>query len=188
MFPIPIGSRFARRSSFRLYRIRYCFQVQKKQRLQCVASYGFDAFGLPAEQYAIQTGQHPAITTEQNIARYKEQLQGIGLSYDWDKEVQTCDPKYYKWTQWIFSQLYNSWYDNEANQALSIDALIARFEKSGNSQVNAACDEDTPSLNAKHLGHLFCKRKGGNIAKIPSHLPCRRTGELVPSPRYSIGK
>jgi leucyl-tRNA synthetase len=75
---------------------------------------GFDAFGLPAEQYAIQTGQHPAITTEQNIARYKEQLKGIGLSYDWDKEVQTCDPKYYKWTQWIFSQLYNSWYDNES--------------------------------------------------------------------------
>ena len=69
---------------------------------------GFDAFGLPAEQYAIQTGQHPAITTEQNLKRYKDQLKGIGLSYDWDKEVQTCDPKYYKWTQWIFSQLFNS--------------------------------------------------------------------------------
>jgi leucyl-tRNA synthetase len=120
---------------------------------------GFDAFGLPAEQYAIQTGQHPAITTEQNIARYKEQLQGIGLSYDWDKEVQTCDPKYYKWTQWIFSQLYNSWYDNEANQAQSIDALIARFEKSGNSQVNAACDEDTPSFNANTWATYSAKEK-----------------------------
>jgi leucyl-tRNA synthetase len=120
---------------------------------------GFDAFGLPAEQYAIQTGQHPAITTEQNIARYKEQLKGIGLSYDWDKEVQTCDPKYYKWTQWIFSQLYNSWYDNEANQAQSIDALIARFEKSGNSQVNAACDEDTPSFNANTWATYSAKEK-----------------------------
>jgi leucyl-tRNA synthetase len=120
---------------------------------------GFDAFGLPAEQYAIQTGQHPAVTTEQNIARYKEQLQGIGLSYDWDKEVQTCDPKYYKWTQWIFSQLYNSWYDNETNRALSIDALIARFKKSGNSQVNAACDEDTPVFDASKWAGYSAKEK-----------------------------
>ena len=72
---------------------------------------GFDAFGLPAEQYAIETGTHPRITTEKNINYYREQLQKIGFSYDWDREVQTCDPSFYKWTQWIFMQLFNSWYD-----------------------------------------------------------------------------
>lgn len=111
---------------------------------------GFDAFGLPAEQYAIQTGQHPAITTEENIERYKDQLKGIGLSYDWDKEVQTCDPKYYKWSQWIFSQLFNSWYNNSSNKAESIDDLISIFEKEGNQTVFAACDENTPSFDASH--------------------------------------
>ena len=109
---------------------------------------GFDAFGLPAEQYAIQTGQHPAITTEENIARYKEQLKGIGLSYDWDKEVQTCDPKYYKWTQWIFAQLFDSWYNNDSKKAESIETLISLFEKDGNKSVNAPCDEETESFSA----------------------------------------
>lgn len=109
---------------------------------------GFDAFGLPAEQYAIQTGQHPAITTEENITRYKEQLKGIGLSYDWDKEVQTCDPKYYKWTQWIFSQLFNSWFNNDAERAESIDDLIATFEKEGNKNINAVCNEDVLLFDA----------------------------------------
>lgn len=109
---------------------------------------GFDAFGLPAEQYAIHTGQHPAITTEENIKRYKDQLKGIGLSYDWDKEVQTCDPKYYKWTQWIFSQLFNSWYNRQTNKAEAIDGLKAIFEKEGNKTVDAVCDEDTPAFGA----------------------------------------
>ncbi len=109
---------------------------------------GFDAFGLPAEQYAIQTGQHPAITTEQNIKRYKEQLKGIGLSYDWDKEVQTCHPSYYKWTQWIFSQLYQSWYNHKSGKAEPIETLIQLFQKSGNEDVYAACDEVTPSFTA----------------------------------------
>lgn len=115
---------------------------------------GFDAFGLPAEQYAIQTGQHPAITTEENIARYKDQLKGIGLSYDWDKEVQTCDPKYYKWTQWIFSQLFSSWYSNSSAKAEPIDDLISIFEKEGNQNVLAACDENTPSFDAVHWNKL----------------------------------
>ena len=109
---------------------------------------GFDAFGLPAEQYAIQTGQHPAITTEENIKRYKDQLKGIGLSYDWDKEVQTCDPKYYKWTQWIFSQLFNSWYNKKTNKAEAINGLKAIFEKEGNKNVDAVSDEDTPVFGA----------------------------------------
>ncbi|MFY0606858.1 MAG: leucine--tRNA ligase [Cyclobacteriaceae bacterium] len=109
---------------------------------------GFDAFGLPAEQYAIQTGQHPAITTETNIARYKEQLNNLGFSYDWSREVRTSDPSYYKWTQWIFKQLFNSWYNNDKDKAEHIDELISAFAKSGNSEINAACDEDTEIFTA----------------------------------------
>ncbi|WP_299986209.1 leucine--tRNA ligase [uncultured Pontibacter sp.] len=110
---------------------------------------GFDSFGLPAEQYAIQTGQHPAITTEQNIARYIEQLKNIGFSYEWEREVRTSDPSYYKWTQWIFMQLFNSYYDYTADKAESIDKLIAAFEANGNANINAACDEDTPAFTAE---------------------------------------
>ena len=85
---------------------------------------GFDAFGLPAEQYAIETGQHPAVTTKINIARYKDQLKKIGLSYDWSREYQTNDPAYYKWTQWIFLQLFNAWYNPKTNKAATIDTLL----------------------------------------------------------------
>lgn len=92
---------------------------------------GYDAFGLPAEQYAIQTGRHPADTTKENIARYREQLDKIGFSFDWDREVQTCDPKYYKWTQWIFIQLFKSWYNHKTDRAEPIDTLTAVFEKEG---------------------------------------------------------
>jgi leucyl-tRNA synthetase len=102
---------------------------------------GYDSFGLPAEQYAIQTGQHPKITTEQNIARYREQLDKIGFSFDWDREVQTSDPAYYKWTQWIFIQLFNAWYDKKSNKAEKIETLVAAFEKNGNANVNAVCEE-----------------------------------------------
>jgi len=105
---------------------------------------GYDSFGLPAEQYAIQTGQHPAITTEQNIARYTEQLKNIGFAFDWSKELRTSDPSYYKWTQWIFMQLFNSYYDQDADKALSIDSLIPRFEKEGNKNVKAVSDDETP--------------------------------------------
>ncbi|MFC5626917.1 leucine--tRNA ligase [Algoriphagus winogradskyi] len=109
---------------------------------------GYDSFGLPAEQYAIQTGQHPAITTEQNIARYTEQLKNIGFAFDWSKEVRTSNSDYYKWTQWIFMQLFNSYYDLDADKALSIDSLIERFEKEGNASIKAACDEDTEKFTA----------------------------------------
>lgn len=102
---------------------------------------GYDSFGLPAEQYAIQTGQHPKITTEQNIARYREQLDKIGFSFDWDREVRTSDPEYYKWTQWIFLQLFNAWYNKNADKAEKIETLIAEFEKNGNGKVNAVCEE-----------------------------------------------
>jgi leucyl-tRNA synthetase len=109
---------------------------------------GFDAFGLPAEQYAIQTGQHPLVTTYQNIDRYKEQLRNIGFSFDWDKEVQTCDPKYYKWTQWITIQLFESWYDFSQDKARPIAELVNIVADEGNSNINAACDEDTPTIQA----------------------------------------
>ncbi|MCX7696940.1 MAG: class I tRNA ligase family protein [Bacteroidales bacterium] len=99
---------------------------------------GFDSFGLPAEQYAIETGQHPAITTERNIQRYKEQLKLIGLSYDWDREIRTSDPKYYKWTQWTFLKLFKHWYDKSIEKARPIDELINIFEREGNLHVNAA--------------------------------------------------
>ncbi|MDD4639228.1 MAG: class I tRNA ligase family protein, partial [Bacteroidales bacterium] len=96
---------------------------------------GYDAFGLPAEQYAIQTGQHPAVTTEQNIARYRKQMDKIGFSYDWSREVRTCDPKYYKWTQWAFLQMFSHWYNPETNRAEKIEELITLFSKEGNKNV-----------------------------------------------------
>ncbi|MCD6064173.1 MAG: leucine--tRNA ligase, partial [Flavipsychrobacter sp.] len=95
---------------------------------------GYDAFGLPAEQYALETGQHPAVTTEKNIARYREQLDNIGFCYDWDREVRTSDPSYYKWTQWIFLELFHSWYDRKANKARPISELVKIFEKEGNNK------------------------------------------------------
>ena len=103
---------------------------------------GYDSFGLPAEQYAIQTGQHPRITTKENIARYRDQLDKIGFSFDWDREVRTSSPDYYKWTQWIFKQLFNSYYDGNQDKAVAISELIAEFEANGNANVNATTDFD----------------------------------------------
>lgn len=103
---------------------------------------GYDSFGLPAEQYAIQTGQHPAVTTKNNIERYRGQLDQIGFSYDWEREVRTSDPSYYKWTQWIFGLIYNAWYNKTTDRAESIDTLIAKFAEHGTYGVDAECDED----------------------------------------------
>ena len=114
---------------------------------------GYDAFGLPAEQYAIQTGQHPAVTTEENIKRYREQMDNIGFSFDWDREVRTCNPSYYKWTQWIFIQLFNSWFNIETNKAESIDTLITKFRDSGNIHVDAASDEQLFFSAEEWLGY-----------------------------------
>jgi len=110
---------------------------------------GYDSFGLPAEQYAIQTGQHPAITTEDNIKTYRRQLDQIGFSFDWSREVRTSDPKYYKWTQWIFIQLFNSWYNKDADKAEDITELIKRFSSEGNTNVNAVCDDDVEAFSAE---------------------------------------
>ena len=105
---------------------------------------GYDAFGLPAEQYAIQTGQHPAVTTEKNIARYREQMDRIGFSYDWSREVRTCDPEYYKWTQWAFLEMFGSWYDNVQQKARPIAELEAAFSEGGSAAVDAACGDVAP--------------------------------------------
>ena len=103
---------------------------------------GYDAYGLPAEQYAIQTGQHPAITTEKNINRYREQLDKIGFCFDWEREIRTCDPEYYKWTQWAFIQMFNSYYDYDEQKAHPINALVEAFETNGTEGVHAACTEE----------------------------------------------
>jgi leucyl-tRNA synthetase len=109
---------------------------------------GYDSFGLPAEQYAIQTGQHPAVTTEENIATYRRQLDQIGFSFDWSREVRTSSPDYYKWTQWIFMQLFNSWYNKDADKAESIAKLVEHFEQNGSAGINAVCDEEILSFTA----------------------------------------
>lgn len=107
---------------------------------------GYDSFGLPAEQYAIQTGQHPAITTEANIKRYREQLDNLGFSFDWSKEVRTSSPDYYKWTQWIFMQLFNAWYNKSTDKAEHISTLIHHLETQGTANLNAVSDDDTQKL------------------------------------------
>ena len=119
---------------------------------------GYDAFGLPAEQYAIQTGQHPAVTTEKNIARYREQMDRIGFSYDWSREVRTCDPGYYKWTQWAFLQMFDSWYDNLQQKARPVAELEAAFAKGGSAAVDAACG-DVASFTADQWNAFSEKEK-----------------------------
>ncbi len=120
---------------------------------------GYDSFGLPAEQYAIQTGQHPALTTEENIKTYRRQLDQIGFSFDWSREVRTSDPSYYKWTQWIFIQLFDSWYNNTSNKAESIDTLISIFASEGNANVDAVCDDHIESFSASEWAAFSSEKK-----------------------------
>ena len=126
---------------------------------------GYDSFGLPAEQYAIQTGQHPALTTQQNIARYREQLDKIGFSFDWSREVRTSDPEYYKWTQWIFIQLFDSWYDLEADKARPISDLEEIFAAKGNSEVKSVCDEDAMEFSAETWNAFTSEEKQAELLK-----------------------
>ena len=126
---------------------------------------GFDSFGLPAEQYAIQTGQHPSITTHNNIIRYKEQLKSLGFSYDWSRELRTSDPSFYRWTQWIFKLLYNSWYNVANDQAESIDTLTAQFLKSGNIEVALVGDQKIDSFSSKDWNHFSFEEKETVLTK-----------------------
>lgn len=120
---------------------------------------GYDSFGLPAEQYAIQTGQHPAITTAENIKTYRRQLDQIGFSFDWSREVRTSDPSYYKWTQWIFIQLFNSWYNKDSDKAEAISTLERIFASEGNTKVNAVCDDDIESFSANDWNAFSSKKQ-----------------------------
>src|SRR5690606_33350159 len=120
---------------------------------------GYDSFGLPAEQYAIQTGQHPAVTTEENIKRYREQLDQIGFSFDWSREVRTSDPEYYKWTQWIFTELFKSWYDHENQKARPVSELEEIFSAEGNKKVNAACDDDVEYFSTEQWNAFSSEEK-----------------------------
>lgn len=117
-------------------------RYKRQQGFNVLNPMGYDAYGLPAEQYAIQTGQHPAITTEQNIQHYREQLDKIGFSFDWDREIRTCDPKYYHWTQWAFIKMFQSYYDNDLQKAQPITKLIQHFETKGSDGLNVAQSED----------------------------------------------
>ncbi|CAG5085779.1 leucine--tRNA ligase [Parvicella tangerina] len=133
-------------------------RYKKAQGFNVLHPMGYDSFGLPAEQYAIQTGQHPAITTENNIKRYRDQLDQIGFAFDWSREVRTSDPKYYRWTQWIFKEIFNSWYNNDTNKAESIDTLVEKFVEEGNANVNAVCD-DTPVFSAEEWNAWDVKKQ-----------------------------
>ena len=125
---------------------------------------GYDAFGLPAEQYAIQTGQHPAVTTQTNINRYRQQLDRIGFSYDWSREVRTCDPKYYKWTQWAFLKMFDCWYDNVQDKARPIAELEAAFAQGGSAAVDAACSEGKP-FSAQQWNSMSEKEKSAVLMR-----------------------
>ncbi|MDD3773091.1 MAG: class I tRNA ligase family protein, partial [Weeksellaceae bacterium] len=128
MFPYPSGAGLHVGHPLGYIASDIVARYKRHQGFNVLHPQGYDSFGLPAEQYAIQTGQHPAITTETNIKRYREQLDKIGFSFDWSREVRTSDPNYYKWTQWIFIQLFNSYYCKDADQARPIDELIEVFE------------------------------------------------------------
>ena len=126
---------------------------------------GYDSFGLPAEQYAIQTGQHPALTTEVNINTYRRQLDQIGFSFDWSREVRTSEPDYYKWTQWIFMQLFNSWYNLETDRAEDISTLIEKFNAAGTADVKAVCDEEVKSFMPSDWAAMTAEEKQVELLK-----------------------
>src|SRR5690554_4420354 len=148
MFPYPSGAGLHVGHPLGYITSDIVARYNRHQGLNVLHSQGYDSFGLPAEQYAIQTGQHPAITTETNIKRYREQLDKIGFSFDWSREVRTSNPDYYKHTQWIFIQLFNSWYNKNTDKAESICTLIDTFSKEGNAYVNAVSDENITVFSA----------------------------------------
>lgn len=143
MFPYPSGAGLHVGHPLGYIASDIVARFKRHQGFNVLHPQGYDSFGLPAEQYAIQTGQHPEKTTKENIARYREQLDKIGFSFDWSREVRTSSPEYYKYTQWIFIQLFNSWYNKDTDKAEDITDLIHIFERSGNATINAVCDENT---------------------------------------------
>ena len=148
MFPYPSGAGLHVGHPLGYIASDIVARYKRHQGFNVLHPQGYDSFGLPAEQYAIQTGQHPEKTTRENIARYREQLDKIGFSFDWSREVRTSNPDYYKWTQWIFIQLFNSWYNNDTNQAEDIATLVEKFQAEGNASVNAVCDDNIAPFTA----------------------------------------
>jgi leucyl-tRNA synthetase len=141
MFPYPSGAGLHVGHPLGYIATDIYSRYKRMQGFNVLHPMGYDAYGLPAEQYAIQTGQHPAITTNSNIERYREQMDKIGFSYDWSREVRTSDPEYYKWTQWAFIQMFEHWYNKNTDKAEAISTLIEEFEKNGNQNINASCSE-----------------------------------------------
>ncbi|MGV7106210.1 leucine--tRNA ligase [Flavobacterium sp. U410] len=148
MFPYPSGAGLHVGHPLGYIASDIVARYKRHQGFNVLHPQGYDSFGLPAEQYAIQTGQHPEKTTKENIARYREQLDKIGFSFDWDREVRTSNPEYYKWTQWIFIQLFESWYNNKSNKAESIATLVQEFEQNGNTVVDAVCADGIAPFSA----------------------------------------
>ena len=148
MFPYPSGAGLHVGHPLGYIASDIVARYKRHQGFNVLHPMGYDSFGLPAEQYAIQTGQHPAVTTEENIQRYREQLDRIGFSFDWSREVRTSNPDYYKWTQWIFIQLFDSWYNNHTQRAEQLDSLVAHLEQHGSQGLSAVCDDNTPEITA----------------------------------------
>lgn len=158
MFPYPSGSGLHVGHPLGYIASDIYARYKRHQGYNVLHPMGYDSYGLPAEQYAIETGQHPKVTTEKNIKRYREQLDLIGFSFDWSRQVKTSDPSFYKWTQWIFVKLFHSWYDNKLNQARPIETLISTFEQGGNETVQAVCDE-TELFTAKDWSSFDDRKK-----------------------------
>ncbi len=154
---------------------------------------GFDAYGLPAEQYAIQTGQHPAVTTAKNIARYREQLDKIGFSFDWNREIRTCEPDYYKWTQWAFIQMFNHYFDIELQRAQPVSKLVEKFNISGSTGIQAACTnelyfsaEEWMSKNEKEKQDILLNYRIAYLADLKVNW-CSELGTVLANDEVSEG-
>ena len=142
MFPYPSGAGLHVGHPLGYIASDILARYKRLQGFEVLHPMGYDSFGLPAEQYAIQTGQHPAVTTDKNIKRYRDQMDRIGFSFDWSREIRTSDPSYYKWTQWLFLKFFNSWYSNDLRKALPIANLIEIFELLGSQSIDAACTKE----------------------------------------------
>ena len=159
MFPYPSGSGLHVGHPLGYIASDIYSRYKKNKGYNVLHPMGYDSFGLPTEQYAIQTGIHPKIATEKNSNRYREQLDKLGFSFDWSREFKTSDPSYYKWTQWIFKQLYNSYYCDIDNKARPISELIKEFEINGNINVQSPCDENTPSFTSNEWVNFSNERQ-----------------------------
>ncbi len=153
-------------------------RFKRQQGFNVLHPMGYDAYGLPAEQYAIQTGQHPEKTTLTNIARYREQLDKIGFSFDWSREIRTCDPEYYRWTQWAFIKMFNSYYDLDAAKAMPIERLVERFSATGTEGIHAACSKEL-SFTADEWNGFSEKEKAETLMNYRIAYQGGDHGELV---------